>query len=160
MGKLKNKSGIIEFVRGDIWIVLLDIIAVNGSYFLGILIRFFVGGKFYASLRELPYKYSQFAPAYTIICILVFFMFRLYGGMWRYAGISDLNRIIGASVVTTIAQVVGTLIFVERMPLTFYFIGAALQFAFVTVIRFSYRIFIVERRRISKRPAAAAEIFR
>ncbi len=158
MGTSKKRNGVIEFVKGDIWIVLLDIISVNAAYFLGILIRFFVGGKFYASLRELPYKYSKFAPVYTIICILVFFLFKLYGGMWRYAGINDLNRIVAASVVTTIAQVVGTLIFVERMPLTFYFIGAALQFAFIVIIRFAYRIIIVERRRISKKQANALVI--
>ena len=97
MGSLKKQGGVVEFVKGDIWIILLDIISVNAAYFLGILIRFFVGGKFYTSLRELPYKYSQFAPYYTIICIFVFFLFRLYGGMWRYAGINDLNRIVMAS---------------------------------------------------------------
>ena len=158
MGITKKRGGLIELAKGDIWIVLLDIISVNAAYFLGILIRFFVGGKFYTSLRELPYKYSKFAPVYTIICILVFFVFKLYGGMWRYAGISDLNRIVMASAVTTIAQVVGTLIFVERMPLTFYFIGAALQFAFIAIIRFAYRIIIVERRRISKKQANALVI--
>ena len=158
MGSSKKTNKIIGLVKGDIWIVLLDIIAVNAAYFLGILIRFFVGGKFYTSLRELPYKYSKFAPIYTVICILVFFLFKLYGGMWRYAGISDLNRIVGANIVTTIVQVIGTLIFVERMPLTFYFIGAALQFTFIVIIRFSYRIIIVERRRLSKKQSNALVI--
>ena len=41
--------------------------------------------------------FLKFAPFYTILCILVFAIFRLYGGMWRYAGINDMNRIIGAS---------------------------------------------------------------
>lgn len=158
MEKKKKGSKLIELARGDIWIILLDVIAVNASYFLGILIRFFVGGKFYESLRELPYNYSKFAPVYTIICLIVFFLFKLYGGMWRYAGINDLNRIVMASVVTTIVQVIGTLIFVERMPLTFYFIGAALQFVFVAIIRFSYRIFIIERQRMSKKQANAVVI--
>jgi hypothetical protein len=35
--------------------------------------------------------------------------------MWRYAGINDINRIIGASVATTAFQVIGTLIFVMRI---------------------------------------------
>ena len=156
--EIKRRNKLIEFIKNDLGIVLLDIISVNAAYFLGILIRFFVGGKFYTSLRELPYKYSKFAPFYTIICILVFFLFKLYGGMWRYAGINDLNRIVMASVVTTLAQVIGTLVFVERMPLTFYFLGAALQFTFVAISRFSYRIIIVERRRISKKQANALVI--
>ena len=142
-------------IKGDLWIILLDIISVNAAYYLALLVRFFVGGKFYASLRELPYMYSAFAPFYTIICIVVFFLFRLYGGMWRYAGISDINRIIGSSVVTTVVQVVGTLLFVKRMPLTFYFIGAALQFIFVTLTRFAYRFIVIERRKLGKKDANA-----
>ena len=146
-----KRNGVVEFVKGDIWIVLLDIISVNAAYFLGILIRVFVGGKFYTSLRELPYKYSQFAPYYTIICILVFFLFRLYGGMWRYAGINDMNRIIGASLATTVVQVIGTALFIRRMPITYYVIGAILQFLFVSLIRFSYRILLVEKKKVSSR---------
>lgn len=139
----------------DLWTILLDIIAVNAAYFLALLVRFFVGGKFYASLRELPYLYSKFAPFYTFICIAVFFLFKLYGGMWRYAGLNDINRIVIANAITFVVQVVGTLIFVQRMPLTFYFIGAALQFLFVVIIRFAYRIIMVERSRISRKQADA-----
>lgn len=138
-------------IKGDLWIILLDIISVNAAYFLALLTRFFVGGKFYNSLRTLPYEYSKFAPFYTIICIIVFFIFKLYGGMWRYAGINDINRIISASVVTTAFQVVGTLIFVKRMPMTFYFIGAALQFIFITMTRFAYRFVVIERRKLGKK---------
>lgn len=93
MGTKTDRKKIIDSIKGDIWIVLADIISVNAAHFLALLIRFFVGGKFYASLRELPYVYSKFAPFYTIICIIVFFLFKLYGGMWRYAGLNDVNRI-------------------------------------------------------------------
>ena len=158
MGTKTDRKKIIDSIKGDIWIVLADIISVNAAHFLALLIRFFVGGKFYASLRELPYVYSKFAPFYTIICIIVFFLFKLYGGMWRYAGLNDVNRIVFASAVTFGVQVVGTLLFVKRMPLTFYFIGAALQFAFVAITRFAYRIFIVERNRITKKKADAVVI--
>ncbi len=155
MEQMKQKNRIMEFIKSDLWVVLLDIISVNAAYFLALLVRFFVGGKFYASLRELPYVYSKFAPFYTIFCIIIFCLFRLYGGMWRYAGVNDMNRIVTASVITAVAQVIGTLIFVERMPLTFYFIGAALQFVFVTVTRFAYRIIIVERNRMARKQANA-----
>ena len=32
-------------VAKDLWIVLLDIIAVNAAYYLALIIRFFVGGE-------------------------------------------------------------------------------------------------------------------
>lgn len=150
-----DKAKLKKTIQSDIWVFLLDIISVNLAYYLALVIRFFVGGKFYTSLRELPYIYSHFAPFYTIICLIVFFAFRLYGGMWRYAGIYDINRIIGASAVTTAFQVVGTLIFVKRMPLTFYFIGASLQFFFITITRFAYRFVVIEKRKLGKKEANA-----
>ena len=158
MEQSDKRSRIIEFIKSDLWVVLLDIISVNAAYFLALLVRFFVGGKFYESLRYLPYDYSKFAPYYTLFCLIVFFLFRLYGGMWRYAGINDMNRIVLASAITAIFQVVATLLFVDRMPLTFYFIGAALQFVFVSATRFAYRIIIVERNRISRKQALALVI--
>ena len=158
MEQPKRNNRLIEFIKGDLWVVLLDIISVNAAYFLGLLVRFFVGGKFYASLRELPYIYSKFAPFYTIVCILVFFLFKLYGGMWRYAGLNDINRVIGASIVTTVVQIIGTLLFVQRMPITFYVIGAALQFTFITITRYAYRLILIEKNKITKKKADALVI--
>lgn len=74
-----------------------------------------------------------FAPFYTVLCLVVFTLLRLYGGMWRYAGLNDLNRMIAASLMTCAIHVAGTMLFVCRMPITYdvigwfivlYFIGA------------------------------------
>ena len=51
---------------------------------------------------------------------------RLYGGMWRYAGLNDMNRIIGANFCTTVVMVMGTLLFIRRMQITYYAIGGAI----------------------------------
>ncbi len=138
----------------DLWIVLLDIIAVNASYLLALLIRFFVNGEFRPIVldRYMP-AFWKFTPFYTVLCIIIFVLFQLYGGMWRYAGINDMNRIIGASAVTTVIQVIGTCLFIERMPITYYVIGALLQFFFVVAVRFGYRILLVEKKKVSDRKA-------
>ena len=60
-----------------------------------------------------------------------------------------MNRIIAANVCTCAIQVVGTLIFVRRMPITYYAIGAVLQFIFIAAIRFGYRIFLVEKKKLT-----------
>lgn len=140
-----------DSIAKDLWIVLLDIIALNASYFLALLIRFYVNGEFRATVNYLIGDWAKFAPFYTIISLIIFALFRLYGGMWRYAGINDMNRIIGASVVTTVVQVVGTALFIRRMPITYYVIGAILQFLFVSLIRFGYRILLVEKKKVSSR---------
>ena len=131
----------------DIWVVLLDIIAVNAAYYLTLLIRFYVNLQMNPGAVRHVGDFWRFAPYYTVCCIIVFAIFRLYNNMWKYAGINDMHRILGANAVTCVIQVVGTLLFVNRMPLTYYVIGAVLQACFIIAIRFSYRVFILERRK-------------
>lgn len=139
-------------IKGKDWLVIiLDILAVNLAFFLALMIRFYVNYEFRPTVSYYLTDFLHFAPFYTILCILVFWFFRLYGGMWQYAGINDMNRIISASVVTAVLHVVGTALFIRRMPITYYFIGAILQFLFVTLIRFGYRILLVEKKKLANR---------
>ena len=151
----KSNSKLIEFIKGDLWIVLLDMFVVNAAYFLALIVRFYVHSTFYDFINFYMGAYLTFAPFYTVICIAVFAMFRLYGGVWRYAGISDMNRIALANVTTCIIYVMGTIVFVKRMPITYYGIGALFQFIMIALIRFAYRIIIVEQRKASKKKADA-----
>ena len=137
-------------LRSDLWIVLLDIIAVNGAYLLALLIRFYVHFRFTSGVGDFREYYLIFTPYYTVLCILVFFFCGLYDGMWRYAGLDDMNRIIIANVITAVIQVVGTRLFVGRMPTSYYLIGAFLQFALVAAIRFAYRFFDARKQRDEK----------
>lgn len=140
-----------EGLKRDLWVVLLDIVAVNLSYYLALLIRFYVNFQLrpVAVDRYLP-AWIAFTPWYTVLSLLIFAGFKLYGGLWRYAGINDMNRIILASLSTALLHVLGTTIFYTRMPVTYYLIGALLQFLFLTIIRFSYRVLLVEKRRLRR----------
>ena len=142
----------------DLWIAILDVIAVNLSYFLALMIRFYVNNQFRPTVSYYLTDFAKFAPFYTILCIIVFACLKLYNGIWRYAGINDMNRIIIASGITCVIQVVGTLLFVRRMPITYYVIGALLQFVFVSMIRFAYRFIIVEHRKIAGRKLPAVNV--
>ena len=140
-----------NLIAKDLWIVLLDILAVNGSYFLALLMRFYVNFQFRPTVTFYLTAFYQFAPFYTVLAVAIFAAFRLYGGMWRYAGLNDMNRIIFANFCTTVVQVAGTLLFVRRMPITYYVIGAVIQFISVALIRFGYRILLVEKRKFGNR---------
>ncbi len=148
-------------IKGKDWlIILLDIIAVNAAYFLALLIRFYVNNEFRPTVSFYLTDFLTFAPSYTVFCIVTFWLFRLYGGMWQYAGINDMNRIIGASLTTAVIHIVGTALFIRRMPITYYFIGMILQFLFITLIRFGYRIWLVEKKKIasSRKPGVPAMV--
>ena len=138
-------------IAGDIWVVLLDVIAVNAAYYLALMIRFYVNFEFRPTVSYYLTDFARFAPFYTVLALIVFAVFRLYGGMWRYVGINDMNRIILANACTAAIHVLGTLLFIRRMPITYYVIGALLQFCLISTIRFSYRIFLVEKRKVSNR---------
>ncbi len=155
IGKFLARIG--KAAAQNIWTVALDVVAVNAAYYLTLLLRFYMNGEFkeVATNSYMP-AFERFAPFYTVLAILVFALFRLYGGMWQFAGINDMNRILGANAVTLVIQVIGTwLIFPPllhpRMPLTYYLVGALLQFLFIVMIRFGYRILLVERRKVAGR---------
>lgn len=146
MNKLKDT------IAKDLWVVLLDLIAVNLSYYLAFYFRFYVNLKLGLENAEI-YKnaFLGFAPWYSVIAIVIFGLWKLYGGLWRYAGVNDMNRIIGANICTVIVYVAGTAAFFIRMPIVYYAVGGILQFVFIVVIRFSYRTLMVEKRKLRSR---------
>lgn len=131
-------------------LVVFDIIAVNFAYFIALVIRFYVASEFNEwAVKYIP-AFLRFAPLYTLCCLVIFGIFRLYNSRWKYAGLNDLNRILVACLVTSAVHVVGSVVFVMRMPITYYVIGGVIQLVLITCSRFSYRFFLMERVRIQK----------
>lgn len=132
----------------SIYLALYDILAINFSYFAGLWLRF---DLHYSSIpKEYFSAFLKFAPFYTVFTILVFMALRLYNSLWRFASFIELNRIIVSSVVTTIFHVAGITLFLRRMPISYYIIGAVFQFCAVTAVRFMYRFVSLERSRRNK----------
>ena len=162
MGNLFNKDRIRHFLHFNIWIVLLDIAAFSLSYLLTLYIRLYVNGIFRAGEYYLDY-YWHYIPYYTIAALVVFAAFRLYGGMWQYAGLHDLNRLFMANIITAalnagIALIVISLVpgheeYASRMPTSYHIIGATIQFMLTTSARFINRYFQEEKRRLSRKNA-------
>ena len=148
-----------DFIKNDLWIVILDILAVNLSYLLALYIRFFVNGEFRVSVGYYVDYFWRIAPVYTVLAIAAFALFKLYGGMWRFAGLNDMNRIITANVATVVLQVGVSILSLailpnaqaNRMPFSYYVIGAVIQFIFVVLIRFSHKILLAEKTKIANR---------
>ena len=109
MEQMRKDNRVFKFLKTKGFILLLDIIAVNLAYIVALLLRFFVHGEFKVSVSYLDY-FWKIAPFYTVAAIVVFFIFRLYGGLTQYAGLNDLNRIIKAHIVTTILHVIISII--------------------------------------------------
>ena len=136
----------------NLWVILLDLLSVSAAYFLALMIRFYVNWTFRPIVMSeyLP-TFQAFVPWYSIIALLIFAYFRLYNGIWRYAGLNDLNRVIMANVCTLVVQIIGTCLFLKRMPLSYYVLGFILQLSFTVFIRFGYRIVDTEITKFSAR---------
>ena len=121
---------------------------MNLSYFGALWLRFDLR---FSSIPEVYLSaFLKFAPFYTVFCILVFAALRLYNSLWRFASISELNRVLVATAGTTLFQIVGITVFVQRMPVSYYIFGAVLQSGMILVVRFSYRYITLERARRAK----------
>lgn len=131
-----------------IYLLIYDIIAINASYFLGLWVRFDL--KFSGIPIEYLNAFLKFAPIYTVFCICIFSLLHLYNSIWRFASFSELNRILVASLITTIFQIFGITCFFRRMPISYYILGAVAQLGCIIVVRFGYRYINLERSRRSQ----------
>ena len=140
------------------WIALLlaiyDLFAVNFAYFFVLWIRF----DCHISMIPEPFlaAISIIFPIYSAVCFVVFWLFRLYRTIWEYASFPELKRIVFATSIAALLQVVITL-FVHRMPVSYYIGGAITQFCLIIGIRFSYRFVLLLR---SQREAAGEPLSR
>lgn len=149
--KADKKYKYIRWCLLRLGLVLFDIFAVNAAYYLALVVRFYVNFEFNESALKYIPAFFSFAPYYTVCALVVFGFLGLYKSLWKYAGMSDMNRILGASAITCGIHILGTLIFVMRMPITYYAFGAAFQLVFITASRFSYRLLVIEWGRIFKK---------
>ena len=124
-------------------LVLYDLIAVTGSYLVALWLRFD------CRYSVIPEKYLlawlEFAPIYGVISIFVLWRLRLYQSIWKFVSFVELERITLASMVLGVAHIVLMTVFVERMPITYYILGMALQFLLTVMVRFLYRFVLLER---------------
>lgn len=75
--------------------------------------------------------------------------FHLYKSIWKFASYIELKRILCASVLLAIIHTAGITLIFRRMPISYYVIGAGIQFLLITYIRFSYRFVLLERSKRS-----------
>lgn len=142
----KRKTKLLCFERWHMvafFLVLFDLVAVVGAYFVALWLRFD------CHFTEIPHEYLmawlQFTPIYAVISIAVLWMLRLYKSIWRFASFVELERIaLGSAILGVIHAVFITLLF-QRMPITYYIVGIAIQFVLVLTVRFAYRFVLLER---------------
>ena len=125
------------------FLLIYDIISVIACSYLAILIRY----NF--ELSEIPGHFlvpvNRFLPLNVLITILILYLFRMYSSMWVFAGETELQNLVIASVLSTICYSIGIQFFKvkgeQAVPSSYYFLYMFLLISFIFVSRFSYRFF-------------------
>lgn len=146
--KLNSKKKVKHWQWVNVILVIYDIFTVNVAFFLGLFIRF--DCRFELIPKYYLNAFLRIAPVYTVFCIIVFCIYKLYNSIWRFASFNELVRITFATIITGAFHIVYSLLFVQRMPITYYAFGIMIQFFMLVGIRFSYRFVLLERSRLLK----------
>lgn len=128
-------------------LIVYDLLAVNGAYFGALLLRF----DFRFSMIPTQYLdvWKSMIPIYSMFCLLIIWALRLYNSLWRFASYNELVRVILSSIITAVFHIIVTLVFFSRMPISYYVLGAMLQFIAIIAVRFSYRFILLIRSKSS-----------
>lgn len=130
-----RKDKIQIFVR-RCFLILTDIILVNAAVLLALWMRF--------NLDPIPQdyviKYKQFAIPYTIIALGVFWTFRIYHSLWKYASLTELYRIAESCVMIELLHVCITMFLDLQLPRSCYVMTGLFLVVFMCMSRFMYRI--------------------
>ena len=118
-------------------LIIYDYVAVCAAYFLALWLRF--DGKFSAIPQQYIEPYTQFIFIFAAVSILIFLFCRMYNSMWRYASYTELMRTLLGSVISSVLHTVLITVLLERMPLSYYILGALIQFLLLIFVRFSFR---------------------
>lgn len=103
--KIMRKKRIEHWQVVSLYLVLFDVIAVNVSYFAGLLLRFDLHFSQIPEMYLTPFL--RFAPIYTVAVLIVFEVLHLYNSLWRFASFSELNRLAVGTIITTVFQIAG-----------------------------------------------------
>ena len=142
--------------RKERWRVLSYLMAVYDFVAVGFAWFAALWGRYDFKYSQIPeeyfHVYQQFILPYAVITILLLGLFRLYRSLWKYASVSELGRLVVVCAISAAVHVAGIAFFFGstithgRMPLTYYYVGALLQFLLLAGVRFAYRLLRYEVR--------------
>ncbi len=146
--EMKRKFHIEHWHKVAALLMTYDLLAVFVSYFLALVFRFdFI-------FSEIPDRYFdaylRYLPINAVICVVVFWFFKCYHSVWRFASYTEFWRTLNATLATSLAHLILITALFQRMPLSYHIFGTLIQFALMIGVRFSYRFVLLERSKRDK----------
>ena len=120
-------------------LLLVDICVIQFSSFMGLWMRFDM------RLQSIPENYRmaavKYAIPYTLITLVIFYVFRMYSSMWSVAGVREACHIVFACVLTSLCQIAGMTMLQLNVPRSYFAISFIILTGCEGLVRLSYRIY-------------------
>ena len=129
-------------------LMLWDIAAIHAAYFLALWFRF--DCRFSAISRNYLNQYHQSITLYSVVAVGIFWVFRLYKSVWRYASVNELLRCVCGSALASGLYMAARTFYFLGMPRSYHVFGTIIQLVLVVGIRFSYRMLLSASVRLRK----------
>lgn len=117
-------------------LILIDGLLVNISYLLAMYFRYDYG-NFLSSTIE----YKKVAIITTIIYLISFYLFKLYGSIWNYASIDEFMLVIGACITGNLLSILATFILDKNFSYAINIISGTFIILLTVGFRISFRIY-------------------
>ena len=125
-------------------LLIYDVAVSFGAYFLALWLRF--DCRYTEIPNEYLMSFLKFSPIYAIATAVVFSVMHLYRSIWKFASFVELKRVVIASAILGVFHAILITVIFQRMPISYYLVGIAIQFMLVLFVRFAYRFILLQRR--------------
>jgi len=136
MGETKKDR--IQLLVRRFFLFLTDTFLLNACVYLSLIMRFDVG---IVSIEpQYISNYVENMLPYTIMSLLIFWLFRLYHSLWQYASIAEVYRIAEACITVEVVHFLSNKIMGNMLPRSCYFNAAIYLIIAICASRFMYRM--------------------
>ena len=134
----ETKKDRIQLLVRRFFLFLTDTFLLNACVYLSLIMRFDVG---IVSIEpQYINNYVDNMLFYTIISLLIFWVFRLYHSLWQYASIAEVYRIAEACIIVEVVHFLSNKIAGNMLPRSCYFNAAIYLIIAICASRFMYRM--------------------
>ena len=136
MGETKKDR--MQLLVRRFFLFLTDTFLLNACVYLSLIMRFDVG---IVSIEpQYISNYVENMLPYTIMSLLIFWLFRLYHSLWQYASIAEVYRIAEACITVEVVHFLSNKIAGNMLPRSCYFNAAIYLIIAICASRFMYRM--------------------
>ncbi len=131
-------------------LILADILLINLSFLLAFYLRF-EGSLLSGQAMQYLHTYEDIFITITLIKVVIFYFFKMYSSLWRYASVDEMVQVVTASFFATAGTTTFMVLTQNQLPRSIYIMTLILDVAFLGGLRFSYRFFrLMKQRRLGR----------